>query len=103
MFLYDRARGRARWGRVVPLIALNILLGLSLALGLASFELIPRWAVTPLGNGLGFILIWIWLPQAIRPVRRVSLLLRLFAGLASAVIFAWAMVAASWQDPFWLR
>ena len=88
---------------MVPLVALNILLGLSIALYLASIELIPRWAVTPLGNGLGFILVWIWLPQAIRPLHRISLLARLLAGLASAIIFAWAMVAASWQDPFWLR
>jgi hypothetical protein len=103
MFLYDHARGRARWGRVVPLVALSILLGLSIALYLASAELLPRWAVTLVGNGLGFVLIWIWLPQAIRPLQRVSLTLRLLAGLASAIIFAWAMIAASWQDPFWLR
>ena len=103
MFLYDRARRRARWGRVVPLIALSILLGLAAALGLAGFELIPRWAVTPLGNGIGFVLVWIWLPRAFRPARRVSLRLRFFAGVASAVIFVWAMIAASWQNPFWLQ
>lgn len=103
MFLYDRARGRARWGRVVPLVALSMLLGLTVALALANFELMPRWAVTPVGNGLGFMLVWVWLPQAIRPVRRISLVTRLLAGLASAIIFVWAMVAASWSDPFWLR
>ncbi len=103
MFLYDRTRGRARWGRVVPLIALSILLGLAAALALASYELIPRWMVTPLGNGFGFVLVWMWLPQAVRPVRRIPLITRFLAGLASAVIFAWAMIAASWSDPFWLR
>ena len=103
MFLYDRARGRARWSLVVPLVALSILLGLTAALALATFEVIPRWAVTPFGNGLGFVLVWVWLPNAVRPVRRISLRMRLFAGFASAIIFAWAMVAASWSDPFWLR
>ncbi len=103
MFLYDRARGRARWSRVVPLAALSILLGVSAAVGLATIDLIPRWSITVVGNGLGFMLVWLWLPYAFRPVRRITMVTRFLAGLASAVIFAWAMVAASWSDPFWLR
>jgi hypothetical protein len=103
MFLYDRVRGRARWSRVVPLLALSILLGLTAAVALATFQVIPRWMVTPLGNGLGFVLVWLWLPTAFGPSRRISWFTRFLAGVASAVIFAWAMVAASWSDPFWLR
>ncbi|MGQ0703690.1 MAG: hypothetical protein ACT4PM_11215 [Gemmatimonadales bacterium] len=103
MFLYDRARDRARWGRIVPLVVLSILLGIGAAFAISTAELLPRWAVTPLGNSLGLVLVWMWLPNAFQPIRRLSLRTRLLGGLASAVIFVWAMIAASWQYPFWLR
>ena len=64
---------------------------------------IPMVQATVLLVGLGFVLVWMWLPRAFRPVRRISLLTRFFAGVVSAVIFVWAMIAASWSDPFWLR
>lgn len=103
MFLYDRARRRARWGRVVPLVVLSVLAGIGAAFGLATMELVPRWAVTPLGNSLGLMAVWMWLPNAVLPPRRFALRTRLLAGVASALILVWAMIAASWQDPFWLR
>lgn len=101
----DRARKRVRWGggRIVPLIALSLLLGLAVGLGLESLGLLPRWALVPAGNGLGFVLIWMWLPTALQPDRPMPLRRRFVAGVLSAVVFAWAMVAASWNDPFWLR
>jgi hypothetical protein len=103
MFLFDRTRGQARWGRVVPLVALSILLGLAAALVLETLTVIPRWALVPVGNGMGFILVWLWLPRAVRPDRPLPLHRRFLVGLMTAVVFAWAMVAASWSDPFWLR
>ena len=99
----DRAWKRVRWGRIVPLIALSLLSGLAVGLGLESVGLIPRWMVAPLGNGLGFVVIWMWLPSAIALERPMTYGRRLFAGLVSAIVFAWAMIAASWSDPFWLR
>src|SRR5687768_271547 len=103
MFLFDRASGRVRWVRVVPLMALSLMLGLLLALGLEALGAIPRWALVPFGNGIGFVLLWLWLPKAIRPDRPLPLHRRFLVGLVTAVVFAWAMVAASWSDPFWLR
>jgi len=103
MFLHDRARGQARWDRVVALVALSIMAGLCVALGLETLGMIPRWALVPLGNCLGFVLVWLWLPHAVRPDRPLALHRRFLAGLVTAVVFAWAMVAASWSDPFWLR
>jgi hypothetical protein len=80
-----------------------MLSGLAAGLGAELLGLIPRWAVAPLGNGLGFVLVWMWLPGAIALERPMPYRRRLFAGVVSAIIFAWAMVAASWSDPFWLR
>jgi hypothetical protein len=103
MPLYDLVRGRARWARVLPLAILSLLTGIALALGLSLLELLPRWAVTPVGNSIGAVLVWTWLPYAIRPLRPISWPIRILAGLASAVVFVWALVAVSWQNPFWLR
>ncbi|HEV8600954.1 MAG TPA: hypothetical protein VGQ69_16455 [Gemmatimonadales bacterium] len=103
MFLFDRARRRARWGRVLPLLVLSSLLGLTLALGLESLGLIPRWLLAPLGNGFGFVLMWLWLPNAFKPHPPVPVHRRVIAGVLSAVVFIWAVIAASWNHPLWLQ
>ena len=103
MFLFDRARGQVRWDRVVPLIALSLMLGLCISLGSNALGVLPRWAVVPLGNGLGLVLVGLWLPRAVRPDRPLPLGRRFLVGVGTAIVFIWAMVAASWSDPFWLR
>lgn len=103
MFLFDRARRRVRWGRVLPLLALSSLLGLTLALALETLGLIPRWLLAPLGNGFGFVLMWLWLPSAFKPDQPVPVHRRIAAGVLSAVVFIWAVIAASWNHPLWLQ
>jgi len=95
--VHDRRR-EVRWGRVVPLVVLSILIGLAAALGLRSAELIPLWAVTPVGNGLGFVLVWLWLPSALPLGRRLSIPLRLVVGAASAGLFVLFLVMATWSN-----
>ena len=98
----DRRR-EVRWGRVVPLVVLSILIGLAAALGLRSLDLIPRWVVTPLGNGLGFMLVWLWLPTALPLGRKLGFSARVLVGLASAGLFLLFLIMASWDLPPWMR
>jgi hypothetical protein len=85
-------------------MALCLLLGLSAALGLLELGVIPRWLLTPLGNGIGFILIWMWLPGALRPGKPFPLAGRFLVGLASAGLFLVFMIMATWSElPPWLR
>ena len=95
--VHDRRR-EVRWGRVVPLVVLSMLLGLAAALGLRSLDLIPRSMVTPLGNGLGFMVVWLWLPSALPLGRRLSLPLRLLVGAASAGLFLVFLIMATWNQ-----
>jgi hypothetical protein len=104
MFLFDRARRRARWGRVVPLLVLSLLLGLAVALWLRQLGLIPAGMLSPVGNGLGFVLIWLWLPAILGPGQRFSISRRFLVGLASAGLFLVFMTMATWSElPPWLR
>jgi len=104
MFLFDRARRRARWGRVLPLMALSLLLGLSAGLWLLELDLIPPGMLSPVGNGIGFVLIWLWLPAVLGPERRFPMGRRFLVGLASAGLFLVFMIMASWSElPPWLR
>ena len=104
MFLFDQLRQRVRWGRVIPLLALCMLLGLSAAVGMVQLDLIPRGMLSPLGNGIGFVLIWLWLPGALRPGKPFPLAGRFLVGLASAGLFLVFMIMASWSElPPWLR
>jgi hypothetical protein len=98
----DRRR-EVRWGRVVPLAALSILLGLAVALGVRQLGWIPRWVVTPLGNGVGFVLIWLWLPSALPLERKLGFNARMLIGLASAGLFLMFLIMASWDLPPWMR
>lgn len=95
--VHDRRR-EVRWGRVVPLVVLSILIGLAGALGLRALELIPQSAVTPLGNGLGFVLVWLWLPSALPLGRRLSMPLRLVLGAASAALFLLFLIMSTWNQ-----
>jgi len=104
MFLFDQIRQRVRWGRVIPLMALCMLLGLSAAVGMVQLDLIPHGMLSPLGNGIGFVLIWLWLPGALRPGKPFPLAGRFLVGLASAGLFLVFMIMATWSDlPPWLR
>jgi hypothetical protein len=104
MFRFDRVRQQVRWGRVLPLMVLCMLLGVAAALGLLQLGVIPRWLLSPLGNGIGFVLIWLWLPDALRPGKHFPFAGRFLVGLASAGLFLVFMIMATWSDlPPWLR
>lgn len=98
----DRRR-TVRWGSVVPLVALSILLGLALALAVRSLGIIPAWIVVPLGNGFGFVLVWLWLPTALPLKRRVPMVARILIGLGSAAFFLVTSIMAAWDVPPWVR
>jgi hypothetical protein len=104
MFLFDRARQRARWGRVVPLLAISLLVGLGAALWLRELGVIPGGMLSPVGNGIGFVLTWLWLPAVLGPEQRFPLSRRFLVGLASAGLFLVFMIMATWSElPPWLR
>ena len=98
----DRRR-TVRWSSVLPLVALSILLGLAVALAVRSLDLIPAWIVVPLGNGLGFVLVWLWLPSVLPLRRRVPMIARLLIGLGSAAFFLVTSIMAAWDVPPWVR
>jgi len=46
---------------------------------------------------------WLWLPNAFKPDVPMPVHRRVLAGVLSAVVFIWAVIAASWNHPPWLQ